>query len=126
MEVAGHEQFHIEMFDQHLHQRWGFDQAGRMDIYYDGVGSGGGRKTVQWWTDVVWGGSAYWLAYDYGSWGYGQAKGHYTSGPFYANIDEWCYVYDSGWWDGYWYVKWRKLPLWHLHTREYAGYPPDW
>lgn len=126
IEVAGHEQFHIEMWDQHLHQRYQYNGSTDVRLMYDGIGRGSGRKTVQWWTDVLWGGSATWVGIDYGSRAEGDAPGYYSSGPFYADVLEICTVYASGSWSWYWRVRYTKPPGWHLHDREYGGYPPDW
>jgi hypothetical protein len=102
-------------------------------VLYDGIGPGGGRKTVQWWTDVLWGGSGNWSSADYGSRALGWAWGSYSSGPYWANLYQQCEVFWDGSAIGYWQYQWKVPgcltpfgPCWHIHPRVYGGYPPDW
>jgi len=128
VEVAGHEQFHIEMFDQHLHQRYWYNGTTDALVWNDGIGRGGGRKTVQWWTDIAWGGGGSWSFQDYGATAWGLASGSYSSlgGTLWANIWEQCEVRADGSSTAYWQVQWNPLPFWHIHPRFYGGWPPDW
>jgi hypothetical protein len=129
--MALHEWFHIEVVDQHLHQRFGYNGYD-VWVYFDGAGRGGGIKTVQWWTDALWGGDADWVAFDYGNVVDAVADGDYTSGPYWAWIWQDCQVYADGSWTAYWDTD-RITPAcipfvgcWHFHPRVTFGYPPDW
>lgn len=138
VEVAGHEQAHIEMWDVHLHQRYGFE-GHYVWIKFDGMGSGSGVKTVQWWTDVLWGGGATsWSGTaEGGPIGEGRTYASFESaGLYWSDVEAICTAWPDGSSTGYWSASYNA-PLafsncifgqlcWHVHGRIYGGTPPDW
>lgn len=139
IEVAGHEQAHIEMWDLHHHQRYTFD-GHYVFVKFDGIGPLAGRKSVQWWTDFFWETeSSSWTGSTAGSTipTASRAFADFDSGPYYAEVLTTCETRPDGSSYGWSEANYNRpiafsvcgpgnIGCWHTHARIYGGAPPDW